>query len=207
MISIFFYIIAGTSSQPKSRSANTRSLISSLISDPRCRMHIFESTKLFSTLRSSLLLCPRRSTSLKAFGSLHDIKLVSTMAGSNLPHYEPHSQTLRTTLPTQLHTYPSRGQKRANHTSSLIENSRHGKKTTTRAYIALGSNVGDRLHMIEKACEMLRNDPDITFHRTSCLYETEPMYVENQSRFLNGACEVCRTPSRSKQVPKLTFVD
>ncbi|KAL1297062.1 hypothetical protein AAFC00_004650 [Neodothiora populina] len=26
--------------------------------------------------------------------------------------------------------------------------------------------------------------------RTSCLYETEPMYVEDQAQFLNGACEI-----------------
>ncbi|KAH0261601.1 hypothetical protein KCU71_g20767, partial [Aureobasidium melanogenum] len=62
--------------------------------------------------------------------------------------------------------------------------------TCRRAYIALGSNVGDRLHMIEKACLALDQDPDIKVIRTSLLYETEPMYVQDQARFLNGACEV-----------------
>lgn len=62
--------------------------------------------------------------------------------------------------------------------------------TRRRAYIALGSNVGDRLHMIEKACMALDQDPDIKVTRTSFLYETEPMYVQDQARFLNGACEV-----------------
>ncbi|KAG9642479.1 folic acid synthesis protein, partial [Aureobasidium melanogenum] len=62
--------------------------------------------------------------------------------------------------------------------------------TCRRAYIALGSNVGDRLHMIEKACLALDQDPDIKVIRTSFLYETEPMYVQDQARFLNGACEV-----------------
>ena len=60
-----------------------------------------------------------------------------------------------------------------------------------RAYIALGSNVGNRLEMIERACEALRKDCDISLMRTSCLYETEPMYVQDQAQFLNGACEVC----------------
>ncbi|KAH0343465.1 folic acid synthesis protein, partial [Aureobasidium melanogenum] len=59
-----------------------------------------------------------------------------------------------------------------------------------KAYIALGSNVGDRLDMIEKACLALDQDPDIKVTRTSLLYETEPMYVQDQARFLNGACEV-----------------
>jgi 2-amino-4-hydroxy-6-hydroxymethyldihydropteridine diphosphokinase/dihydropteroate synthase len=63
-------------------------------------------------------------------------------------------------------------------------------KTIRTAYIALGSNVGDRLDMIEKACLALDQDPNIKVTRTSSLYETEPMYVEDQARFLNGACEV-----------------
>ena len=65
--------------------------------------------------------------------------------------------------------------------------------TARTAYIALGSNVGDRLDMIEKACLALDQDPNIKVTRTSSLYETEPMYVKDQGRFLNGACEV-RTP-------------
>lgn len=63
-----------------------------------------------------------------------------------------------------------------------------------RAYIALGSNVGDRVEMIEQACDALNQDPDMVVKRTSCLYETEPMYVEDQARFLNGACEVGISP-------------
>jgi hypothetical protein len=57
-------------------------------------------------------------------------------------------------------------------------------------YIALGSNLGDRLKNIEMACKLMDEDPDIHILQTSHLYETEPMYYENQDRFLNGACEV-----------------
>jgi len=66
-------------------------------------------------------------------------------------------------------------------------------ETLRTAYIALGSNVGDRLDMIERACLALDQDPSIKVTRTSSLYETEPMYVEDQARFLNGACEVQTT--------------
>ncbi|KAF7538215.1 hypothetical protein G7Z17_g12681 [Cylindrodendrum hubeiense] len=60
------------------------------------------------------------------------------------------------------------------------------KKT---AYIALGSNLGDRVAEIEHACnEMDRRG--IKVKRTSSLWETEPMYVKDQDRFVNGACEV-----------------
>ncbi|KAM5348161.1 hypothetical protein ACJ41O_007985 [Fusarium nematophilum] len=57
------------------------------------------------------------------------------------------------------------------------------------AYIALGSNMGDRVAEIEHACnEMDRRG--IKVKRTSSLWETEPMYVTDQDRFINGACEV-----------------
>ncbi|KAL7629076.1 trifunctional dihydropteroate synthetase [Parahypoxylon ruwenzoriense] len=63
---------------------------------------------------------------------------------------------------------------------------RPGKRT---AYIALGSNVGDRVSMIEQACKEM-DSRGITVKRTSSLWETEPMYVLDQDRFVNGACEV-----------------
>ncbi|KZF25437.1 Dihydropteroate synthase [Xylona heveae TC161] len=58
-----------------------------------------------------------------------------------------------------------------------------------RAIIALGSNLGDRVGMIEKACEEMRRR-GIKVVRTSGLWETEAMYVLDQARFVNGACEI-----------------
>ncbi|EGX92659.1 folic acid synthesis protein [Cordyceps militaris CM01] len=64
-----------------------------------------------------------------------------------------------------------------------------GAKRTTTAYIALGGNLGDRVAEIERACnEMDKRGINVT--RTSSLWETEPMYVKDQDRFLNGVCEV-----------------
>ncbi|KXX78832.1 Folic acid synthesis protein fol1 [Madurella mycetomatis] len=57
------------------------------------------------------------------------------------------------------------------------------------AYIALGSNMGDRIGWIEKACNEM-DARGIRVKRTSNLWETEPMYVLDQDRFVNGACEV-----------------
>ncbi|KAJ5569792.1 uncharacterized protein N7459_009222 [Penicillium hispanicum] len=58
-----------------------------------------------------------------------------------------------------------------------------------RAFIALGSNLGDRVDMIEKAClEMDR--VNVKVKRTSSLFETTPMYVLDQAPFMNGVCEV-----------------
>ncbi|KAH8804939.1 folic acid synthesis protein-like protein [Xylogone sp. PMI_703] len=57
------------------------------------------------------------------------------------------------------------------------------------AYIALGSNLGDRVAMIERACKEMETK-GIKIKKTSSLWETEPMYVLDQDTFLNGACEV-----------------
>lgn len=70
--------------------------------------------------------------------------------------------------------------------SSDVQNGRH------RAYLALGSNIGNRVEIIESAVREMSNR-GLTVLRTSALYETKPMYLENQESFINGACEVCST--------------
>ena len=57
------------------------------------------------------------------------------------------------------------------------------------AFIALGSNVGDRIAMLEAACALMKVE-GIQVQRTSALYETTPMYLEDQERFINGVCQV-----------------
>lgn len=58
------------------------------------------------------------------------------------------------------------------------------------AAIALGSNLGDRALNIEKAVQALSEAEGCQLVDTSFLYETDPMYVTDQPRFLNGACRV-----------------
>ena len=59
-----------------------------------------------------------------------------------------------------------------------------------QAFIALGSNLGDRIDWIEQACKQMANLPEIKLVRTSSLWETDPMYVVDQEKFINGVCEV-----------------
>jgi 2-amino-4-hydroxy-6-hydroxymethyldihydropteridine diphosphokinase / dihydropteroate synthase len=59
-----------------------------------------------------------------------------------------------------------------------------------RAFIALGSNLGDRVAMIEKACNEMEASGVIHILRTSSLWETRAMYVLDQDNFVNGVCEV-----------------
>ncbi|XP_068494235.1 folate synthesis bifunctional protein, mitochondrial-like [Phaseolus vulgaris] len=52
--------------------------------------------------------------------------------------------------------------------------------------IALGSNVGDRLHNFKEALKLMKNS-GINITRHACLYETAPAYVTDQPRFINSA--------------------
>jgi len=63
------------------------------------------------------------------------------------------------------------------------------QKDSVRAYIAIGSNLGKRMRWIERALRELKSR-GIIIKRTSSLWETEPMYVTDQNRFLNGVIEV-----------------
>ncbi|KAJ2794601.1 trifunctional dihydropteroate synthetase, partial [Coemansia helicoidea] len=59
------------------------------------------------------------------------------------------------------------------------------------AYIALGTNVGDRLGNLHRALIRLNGDlPTSHVAETSFLYETAPMYYTDQPSFLNAACLV-----------------
>lgn len=58
-----------------------------------------------------------------------------------------------------------------------------------RVFIAVGSNIGDRLGNIRRAVQELE-EHGCTLIDTSRLYESKPMYVEDQARFTNGVVEV-----------------
>jgi 2-amino-4-hydroxy-6-hydroxymethyldihydropteridine diphosphokinase len=56
-----------------------------------------------------------------------------------------------------------------------------------RAYVALGSNLGDREGTIRAALAALDAEPGVRVAGVSSLIETEPVGVVDQPRFLNGA--------------------
>ncbi|MGH2933767.1 MAG: 2-amino-4-hydroxy-6-hydroxymethyldihydropteridine diphosphokinase [Gaiellaceae bacterium] len=56
----------------------------------------------------------------------------------------------------------------------------------TRAYVALGSNLGDREATIRGALDALAAEPGIEVVAVSSLIDTEPVGVVDQPRFLNG---------------------
>jgi dihydroneopterin aldolase/2-amino-4-hydroxy-6-hydroxymethyldihydropteridine diphosphokinase/dihydropteroate synthase len=58
-----------------------------------------------------------------------------------------------------------------------------------RVFIALGSNIGDRVGNVRRAVNSLEED-GVEVVRTGRMYESEPMYVEDQARFINTVIEV-----------------
>jgi 2-amino-4-hydroxy-6-hydroxymethyldihydropteridine diphosphokinase len=57
-----------------------------------------------------------------------------------------------------------------------------------RAYVGLGSNLGDREGTLRRAVELLDAEPDIEVVAVSSFRETDPVGYLDQPRFLNAAC-------------------
>lgn len=74
---------------------------------------------------------------------------------------------------------------------SLSQDEKAAKPTfkPRKVYIAIGSNMGDRIDWLEKALRAMPSK-GIKVLRASSLWETEPMYVTDQGKFLNGVVEV-----------------
>lgn len=60
----------------------------------------------------------------------------------------------------------------------------------SRAFLALGSNLGDRLGYLRLGIDGLRSQPDITVVAVSPVYETDPVGGPDQSAFLNLVVEL-----------------
>jgi 2-amino-4-hydroxy-6-hydroxymethyldihydropteridine diphosphokinase len=59
-----------------------------------------------------------------------------------------------------------------------------------KAFVGLGSNLGDREGWLRRAVELLRAEPEIEVVAVSGVRETEPVDYVDQPRFLNAVAEV-----------------
>lgn len=55
------------------------------------------------------------------------------------------------------------------------------------AFLAIGSNLGDRAAMLNRAIDSLRTIHGVTVVRVSTIIETEPVGLQGQGKFLNAA--------------------
>ena len=60
----------------------------------------------------------------------------------------------------------------------------------TKAYIGIGSNLGDRKRYIDSSVKMLAGAPELRFLRVSEVIETAPLTDDEQPSYLNAVAEV-----------------
>ncbi len=58
------------------------------------------------------------------------------------------------------------------------------------AFLGLGSNLGDRLATLQRAVDLLAEEPGINVQRTSRVWETDPVGGPEQPDFLNVVAEI-----------------
>lgn len=62
-------------------------------------------------------------------------------------------------------------------------------------YLALGSNIGERLVHLEEGINALAKTPGIELNKVSSIYETEPVGYADQQHFLNLVIRITTTHS------------
>lgn len=60
----------------------------------------------------------------------------------------------------------------------------------SKAYIGLGSNIGDKSENIRRALNLLNQNCEINITKISSFYETEPIGYEDQDWFINAVAEL-----------------
>jgi 2-amino-4-hydroxy-6-hydroxymethyldihydropteridine diphosphokinase len=65
-----------------------------------------------------------------------------------------------------------------------------GDPARRRAYLALGSNLGDRVAHLQLAVDELARDPDVVVSAVSRVYETAPVGGPPQDAFLNAVVAI-----------------
>jgi 2-amino-4-hydroxy-6-hydroxymethyldihydropteridine diphosphokinase len=64
------------------------------------------------------------------------------------------------------------------------------RRLVVDVYVGLGSNVGDRLRFLSTAVVKLSRLPSTVITAVSSIYATDPVGVEDQDEFLNGAVKL-----------------
>jgi 2-amino-4-hydroxy-6-hydroxymethyldihydropteridine diphosphokinase len=73
------------------------------------------------------------------------------------------------------------------------------------SFLGLGSNLGDRLQHLQVAVGLLREQVEVL--RLSSVYDTAPMLVSDQPRFLNMVCSATTASSPEKLLTQLKLIE
>lgn len=95
----------------------------------------------------------------------------------------------------------------ADYPSTALQSSVLGKSLDSHvAYIALGSNMGNRAENIEKSIRMMQ-ESGVTLLDSSFMYESDAMYVTDQAKFLNCVLKIATLQSPEKLLETLKHVE
>ncbi|MBI5867898.1 MAG: 2-amino-4-hydroxy-6-hydroxymethyldihydropteridine diphosphokinase [candidate division Zixibacteria bacterium] len=83
----------------------------------------------------------------------------------------------------------------------------HSSTRTSRAYIGVGSNQGDRLSSIATAAQMLAETPGVCELTCSPIYETQPMGPVGPETFLNAVFELSLRLSPMQLLSRLQEIE
>jgi dihydropteroate synthase len=79
---------------------------------------------------------------------------------------------------------------RVHDVAQTIEAFAYLRLPASRAYIAIGSNTGDRLAELQKAADEIADLPATRLIAASTVYESEPAYFDDQATFANAVLEI-----------------
>ncbi|WP_261381648.1 2-amino-4-hydroxy-6-hydroxymethyldihydropteridine diphosphokinase [Paenibacillus cremeus] len=80
-------------------------------------------------------------------------------------------------------------------------------KPFERAYLGLGSNMGDRERYLQEALRLLQEHPDVWITEQSGIYETDPVGFVDQDPFLNKVVQVGTTLSAEQLFQRMLEVE
>lgn len=75
------------------------------------------------------------------------------------------------------------------------------------AYIALGTNLGNRIENLKRALRMLNEDENIFIQTVSSIYETAPVGGPDQGPFLNACAELNTNLSPQDLLAKMLSIE
>ncbi|OPL09833.1 MAG: hypothetical protein AVO34_13100 [Firmicutes bacterium ML8_F2] len=75
------------------------------------------------------------------------------------------------------------------------------------AFIALGTNLGDRLDNLKQALELLQKEPGVKIITVSAIYETAPVGGPDQGPFLNASAILETGLSPTKLLIKMLAIE
>ena len=75
------------------------------------------------------------------------------------------------------------------------------------AYLSIGSNIGNRLEIFQKALQLLDEHNEISVEELSSIYETDPVGYTNQACFLNAVLKISTSLQSEELLQTCLFIE